>query len=111
MTPRRINRLSVLFLAVGWGLALALYLVLPPPEPDPLAQQFGSKRFRHELRVMGGGANVAFAEFEAWFADRWRGRNVAPTLAVLTVAVVLLFRFAAARPGLFRDEAAPRGAG
>lgn len=58
----------------------------------------------HELRVMGGSANVTMAEFQAWFAGLWRGRNLAGTVAVLTILGTLVFRFVARNAYLFRPD-------
>ena len=63
-----------------------------------------SKSHLHELRVMGGKANVAYAEFQAWLGSLWVGENLAATLAILTVVTVLVFRFVAAHPELFASE-------
>lgn len=105
MTPRRINQISVLLLLLGLGSAVAIYVTARPVEVDPVfGNPLNSKKYLHELRVMGGNANVAFAEFEAWLASRWQGRNLAGTVAFLSLAAILLFRFAASHPELFAPE-------
>ena len=98
MSPQTINRLSWLILAAGFTAALIIWLVVPPPvkgafEDDPLNE----KRYRHELRVIGGQANQLSADFIDWFGERWEGRNLAVTIAVLTVAATGGFRFVAVR--------------
>lgn len=108
MTPRRINQLSAALLALGFGAALALYLTAQPAERDPFGNLLTSKKHLHELRVMGGNANVAFAEFEAWLQSLWQGENRAIVIAVATVLLTLAFRFVARHPELFHpDHPAP----
>lgn len=109
LSPRRIKRITVLLLVFGFGSAIAIFLTARPVVVDPLiGDPFASKRYVRELRVIGGKANVVAAEFMEWFADRWRGRNLAGTVAVLTVAVTLSFRFVALRPDLYAPFSDPR---
>jgi len=108
LNPRRIQRITLLLLVLGFGSAIAIYLTAQPVVVDPLiGDPMTSKRYVRELRVIGGKANVVAAEFMEWFADRWRGRNLAGTVAVLTVAVTLSFRFVALRPDLYAPFSDP----
>ncbi|WP_414661197.1 hypothetical protein [Horticoccus sp. 23ND18S-11] len=108
MSPRAINQVTGLLLASGWGAALIVYLTAKPVVFDPLiGNPLTSKKYLHELRVMGGKANVAFAEFEAWLASLWQGETRAVTVAVIVVIVTLAFRFVAARPDLYAPIAEP----
>lgn len=104
MSPRRINQASVGLLLLGFGSALVIYLRAGPAATDPFGNRLMSKKYLHDLRLMGGKTNVVLAEFQAWLAERWEGENLAVTLAVLTVVFVLIFRFVAARPDLFNPD-------
>jgi hypothetical protein len=104
VTPRRIHQISVVLLLLGFGAALGLYLTAQPPELDPFGNPLTSKKYLHELRVMGGNANVAFAEFEAWLQSLWQGKNRAVSVAVITVFLTVGFRFVARHPELFRPD-------
>lgn len=105
LSPRRINQVSALLLLLGFGSAFVIYLRARPVVFDPfVGNPLTSKRYLHELRLMGGKANVAFAEFQAWFAGLWQGENLAVTVAVLTVIATLIFRFVAAHPELFAPD-------
>ena len=107
LSPRAINQVTGLLLACGWGTAVFIYLNAKPVVFDPLiGNPMNSKKYLHELRVMGGKANVAFAEFEAWLASLWQGETRAFTVAVIVVFVTLAFRFVAARPDLYAPVAA-----
>lgn len=102
MNPQKLRRITILMLAIGFGAAIAIYLTSQPVTVDPLVgNPFASKKYLRELRVIGGKANVAAAEFMDWFSDRWRGQNLAGTVAVLTVVATLAFRFVALRPDLY----------
>ena len=101
---RRINRISLGLLAAGLGVAAWLYF-RPPAEPaDPLGNLLMQKKHMHELRVMGGTANVTMAELQAWFAGLWRGRALAGTIGVLTIGLTIIFRFVARHADLFRPD-------
>ncbi|HVT92892.1 MAG TPA: hypothetical protein VHD76_08610 [Bryobacteraceae bacterium] len=100
MTVRTINRISVAVLIAGLGAALAIFLTARPPEIDPmLGEPLSNKKYVHELKRMGGQANVLAAEFEDWFADQWQGRLLARSIAVLTIAGVIGFRVVAPHAG------------
>ena len=99
MSPRSVNRITYLLLLLGFGSAIVLYLIAPPPPDesgfdDPLT----NKKYVHELKVLGGRANVLAAEFEDWFAAQWHGVALARTVLVLTIGATLVFRFAATPP-------------
>ena len=108
LTPRKINQITAALLLLGFGSALVLYLRAKPLFVDPLiGNPLTSKKYLHELRLMGGKANVVFAKFMAWFTEIWQGENLAVTVAVLTVALTLAFRFVAAHPELFLPDSLP----
>lgn len=99
MTRRQVNRLSVIALSSGLTAAAILWLIAEPAATDPLlGDPLTNKKYVRELRVMGGRASVAAAEFQAWFDRLWEGEALAGTVAVLTVAGVLVFRFVALFP-------------
>ncbi len=104
MSPRRINQATAGLLLLGFDSALAIYLRAGPAVTDPFGNRLMSKKYLHDLRLMGGKTNVVLAEFQAWLAERWEGENLAVTVAVLTVVFVLAFRFVAARPDLFNPD-------
>lgn len=99
MSPRKINRISLGLLLLGLGGAAAIYALAEPPEYDPLlADLHSNRKYKRELAVYGGRANVASAEFIDWLGGLWQGRNLAGTVAVLTVVATLGFRFVATPP-------------
>ncbi len=54
-----------------------------------------SKRIADQAERMSGKFGVATGEFAAWFENRWRGKNLAMTLVVLSVGGFLGFFYLA----------------
>jgi len=82
----RIRQLTALLLAAGLGTALAIHLTAAPPAPNPLGYEpMNTKKYLRDLEIYGGKVNVLATEFMGWWNDRWQGRNLATTLACLTV--------------------------
>jgi hypothetical protein len=90
---RRLRRVTRIILAVGFGAALAAWIVARARPENPLGDPLDNKKYIHDLQVYGGTANVLAAEFREWFAGLWYGKNLAYTIAVLTILVVLVVRF------------------
>ena len=102
MRRQKINQITFLVLLLGFGGALVIYLTAHPVPVDPLlGDPLTSKKYLHELRVLGGSVNVLTAEFLEWFKGLWHGETLAGTVAVLTVGAALAFRFVATHPDAF----------
>ena len=114
---RRLRRVTRTILAVGFGAALAAWIVARARPDNPLGYDpLDNKKYIHDLQVYGGTANVVAAEFREWFAGLWYGKNLAYTIAVLTVLVVAVVRFTMlTSPSLDEkngdDSSGPRPAG
>jgi hypothetical protein len=101
---RRQTRVDVAraILLVGLTSALAVFLTARNPAPDPLGNPLEtSKLYRRNLELYGGDANVLASELLEEFAGLWRGKPLAFTLAVLTLAAAGGFLL------LTRNQAAP----
>lgn len=110
MTPQTINRVSMFLLLIGLGSAVVVFLIAEPVVVDPLLGDYrSSKRYRRELKMMGGEANVLVDEFQEWFANQWHGRELARTVIVLTIGTTLLFRLLAFHPDYVGKEAKETG--
>ena len=116
MSPHRIKAITWLILGPGLAAALAIYLLAapPPPEDPVLTSRLDDKKYRRELAVYGGNANVVAADFMDWFNGLWHGRALGGTVAVLTILTTLGFRVVVAlppmpslMPGEPRDPPAP----
>jgi len=80
-------------LAVGFSASIAVFAAAGARPEDPLTDQLNSKKYLHDLEMYGGKANVLASEFREWFAGLWYGRNLAFTIAALTVLTALIYRF------------------
>ncbi|HKF42512.1 MAG TPA: hypothetical protein VKJ00_15025 [Thermoanaerobaculia bacterium] len=78
---------------VGLAAAVIIYITAGPPPQNPLGYDpLQTKAYRHELEVFGGKANLLVAEFQDWFAGLWQGRQLAYTVAVLSLLAAWLFQ-------------------
>lgn len=94
----RLRRLTAAVLAAGLGSAAIIFFAAGPEPENPLGYDpMDTKLYLHQLEVYGGTANVLAAEFREWFVGLWHGRNLAGTVAVLTILAVLAMRFVTAR--------------
>lgn len=108
--PRRVRVrfIAAALLAAGLGSAAAIYLSAPPKAPNPLGYDpLDTKKYRRDLELYGGQVNVLSTEFMRWWESRWQGRQLAVTVAWLTVGGVALFWFGASRPPIRRGDGKP----
>jgi hypothetical protein len=80
-------------LVVGFTASIVVYVVAAARPENPLGDPMQSKQYLHDLELYGGTANVLATEFREWFAGLWSGKNLAYTIAVLTLIVVGAVRF------------------
>jgi hypothetical protein len=90
---RRVRVVTRAILAVGFSASIAVFAAAGARPEDPLTDQLNSKKYLHDLEMYGGKANVLASEFREWFAGLWYGRNLAFTIAALTVLTALVYRF------------------
>lgn len=102
MKRTRARQIASLILILGFGAALAIYVTAEAPDPNPLGYDpMTDRKYLHDLEIYGGKANVMAAQFREWFAGLWHGPALAGTIAVLTVALAVMFWWLATIP---RDE-------
>ncbi|MDB6127512.1 MAG: hypothetical protein JWM35_1408 [Verrucomicrobia bacterium] len=86
-------------LVLGLSGAAVIFLSAEPERYDPLLNDpLGRKRYARQMQVIGGKANLLAADFNDWFGSLWQGRALGGTVAVITVAATLTFRFIATIP-------------
>lgn len=97
MTPHARLRVGTLaILIIGFATAIVIFLTAQPPSENPLGYDpLDTKKYLHDLEVYGGKANLLAVEFREWFDSLWHGKQLAFTVAVITVITVLVFRFLA----------------
>src|SRR5207249_10412706 len=92
---RRLKFVTTAILVVGFGSAIAVYFAARNRPENPLGYEpLETKKYLHDLELYGGKANVLAAEFREWFAGLWYGRQLAFTIAVITILVVAGVRLA-----------------
>jgi hypothetical protein len=114
--PQRLTRGQIRLYAAGYAVLAAgsacsywAYRVAVADElgESLMAQARDTKAYQRQMEYLGGKANVLGSDITSWFVGLWHGRNLAYTLAVLTLAVALVcFYTAFALPDLppFGDD-------
>ncbi|HTS03880.1 MAG TPA: hypothetical protein VMN04_15260 [Thermoanaerobaculia bacterium] len=93
ITPGRVRAVTRAILFLGLTGAAAIYVANAGPSGPQADDLEESKMYLHDLEVYGGRANVLASDFRHWFTGLWQGRNLAFTVAVLTVLAALAWRF------------------
>ncbi|MGE5232761.1 MAG: hypothetical protein ACM3OB_01530 [Acidobacteriota bacterium] len=108
LEPReRLRAIGTGILLLGLASALVIYLVASVAPAGPLGDQIGSKLYLHQLEVYGGKANILQDRFLRWFDGLWHGRELAGTVAFLTLLTFLGIRFATSLPHAERKPPGP----
>ena len=79
---------GVFILVVGLATAALVY-AFAREDPDLEAQReiASGRAYQHNVELMGGKFALLSTEFDQWFASLWRGRSLAYTVGVLSVAI------------------------
>jgi hypothetical protein len=95
LTPEaRVRAGTRAILVLGFAAVVVIYLTAQPPPENPLGYDpMDTKKYLHDLEVYGGKANVIAAQFRDWFDSLWHGKQLAFTVAVLTVIAAGTFKF------------------
>jgi len=105
---RRIRQLTAGLLAMGLGVATVIYLIAAPKGSNPLGYEpQDTKKYLRDLELYGGKVNVLATDFMRWWGGLWHGRNLAYTVALLTLAMALGFWFLAARMARLAEPSEP----
>lgn len=112
----RLYAIGYTVLAVGSACSYWAYRVAVTDELGDalMAQARDTKGYQRQMEYLGGKANVLGNDITSWFVGLWHGRNLAYTLAVLTmVSALICFYVAFALPDLppFGDETPAGGDG
>ena len=94
MSRIQLKRLTVAVLIFGFGAAIIIFFTAGVAPQNPLGYEpLETKKYIHDLELYGGKANVIGEEFREWFLGLWYGKNLAYTVAVITILTVLTLRF------------------
>jgi hypothetical protein len=95
----RVRAVTRAILVLGIATAVVIFLTAQPPPENPLGYDpLTTKAYLHDLEVYGGKAGVLSAQFREWFASLWHGKQLAYTVAVITVISAGVFKFFATPP-------------
>lgn len=105
LTDRQVSWITAAIVTVGLVSAVVIFATAKPPVEDPFGYDpYSNKKYLLELERYGGKANIFSAQLMDWFTGLWHGRNLAYTIAVLTLVVAWLFWFFATLPPHEEDE-------
>lgn len=82
-------------LLAGLGASVAIYLTADEVPDNPFAEYENSKRFSHEVQRMGGKMALVANDLNAWFGGLWQGRQLAYTVACITIVAAAGYYLAA----------------
>jgi hypothetical protein len=94
---KRRRLITAIILLVGMSSAVLIYVTAEDASDSGLVYEFEhSKKYIHDLEIIGGKANVLADEFSRWFAGLWQGKALAYTVACFTLIISIGFFFFAA---------------
>lgn len=104
--PTRLYLVSAIILLVGLSSSIWIYLVAGDGSESVLGYEISgenaylvtpenSKKYVHDLKLIGGNAAVFADEFSRWFIGLWHGKSLAFTVAFIAGFISLGFFFAA----------------
>jgi len=96
-----LNLISILILVVGLSISAFVYFNAQNETASADGYEFvhgqvypihlrDLKRYRRDLEMFGGKAMVLADDFYHWFSSLWKGKRLATTLAVVTIAGSLI---------------------
>lgn len=91
-------------LAAGFAAALVIFVTASPPEDSPEGME-ATKQYLRQMEMYGGSANVLATEFREWWGGLWHGRELAFTVAALSVLLAgVVFVHLTPLPGIEADR-------
>ncbi len=92
----RLYLIAAIILLVGLSSAVLIYLKAETVSEDDLSYQLQhSKKYRHDMEVIGGKANVLIDDFNRWLDRIWHGKPLAYIVTCITVVISFGFSFVA----------------
>jgi hypothetical protein len=116
----RLYLISAVILLVGLSSSLGIYLTAGNASQSVLGYEIvggnaylitpeNSKKYVHDLKLMGGNAAVFADEFNRWFIGLWHGESLAVTVACITIFISLGFFFAAKTSPSYEEKGQGEG--
>ena len=96
----RLYLASAVILLAGLSCSVWIYLTAGDDTDAALVEEMiDTRKYAHDLALYGGKLSVLTDELTRWFAGLWQGRQLALTVAVITVAISLgIFLVARSNP-------------
>lgn len=100
--PTRFRYISGLVLLAGLSCALLIFLLADNNADLEYKEGHGSiyageplrtKKFVHDMELIGGKANVLIYDLTFWFEGLWQGKRLAYTIAFMTILVAGLIYY------------------
>jgi hypothetical protein len=92
----RLYLITAIILLVGLSSATVIYLRAENASGgDSVYEIEHSKKYRHDLELIGGKMNVFADEFCRWFEKLWHGKSLACIVACITIFISIGFSFVA----------------
>ncbi|MEI7428831.1 MAG: hypothetical protein WCL27_00140 [Betaproteobacteria bacterium] len=99
---RRLYLTGVVILVLGLLSAATIYFTVAVASEDVLGYEIidgkayplmvsDSKMYRHDLERFGGKAAIMADDLNRWFSGLWQGKQLAWTVAILTIMLALGF--------------------
>jgi len=103
---KRLYLISAIILLVGLSGSIWIYLTAGNDSESVLGYEIvgenaylvtpeNSRKYVHDLKLVGGNAAVFADEFSRWFIRLWHGKSLAFTVACIAIFISLGFFFAA----------------
>lgn len=88
----RLRLIAILVLLVGLASSAAIWLTAEDAVVSSMIAEFKlSKLYRHELEAYGGRVTVLADDFMRWVDGLWHGKQLAVTVAVITLLIAAGF--------------------
>ena len=80
-------RWAAAIFVLGLACSSLIYLFADDETADLEHQVTSAKMYQHDIQLMGGRTALYATRFDEWFAERWHGRQLAYTIAVIAAMI------------------------
>lgn len=80
-------------LLIGLAGAIAIYFTAEDAPENPFSDFENSKRFTHEVELMGGKTALVANDLSNWFSGLWHGQQLSFTVVIITIVVAAGYYF------------------
>lgn len=84
---------TAVILLIGLAGAVTIYFLAEESPENPFSDFENSKRFTHEVEIMGGKSALIANDLSKWFSGLWHGQQLAYSVAIITIVVAVFYYF------------------